>query len=107
MLDAAKDYDQASEAIAVNSSCAQSIQVHWGAGAKDGEVVVECADSKGFSGTWAELKRIPCAGSNRLDLYEHNGPCIFIRTRITKGLSGGTVTTKLHGDGWMSALRFH
>jgi hypothetical protein len=95
MLNAAKDYDDTSESIPVNSSYAQSVQVHWGAGATDGEVVVECADSKTFSGTWAELKRMPCTGSNRLDLYEHDGPCVFIRTRITKAVAGGTVTTKL------------
>src|SRR5688572_22779177 len=95
MLNAARDYDETSESIAVNSSSAQSVQVHWGAGATSGEVIIECADSKNFSGTWAELKRIPCTGSNRLDLYEHNGPCVFIRTRITRALSGGTVTTKL------------
>lgn len=95
MLAGAKDYNETSEPIAVNSSYAQSVQVQWGAGATDGEVMVECADVKSFSGTWAELKRLPCTGSNRLDLYEHDGPCVFIRTRISKALSGGTVTTKL------------
>src|SRR6266404_6032866 len=95
MLNQAKDYDETSEAVAVNSSYSQSVQVHWGPGATDGEVMVECADAKSFSGRWAELKRMPCTGSNGLDLYQHDGPCVFIRTRITKALSGGTVTTKL------------
>ena len=95
LLKDASAFDETSEAIAVNPSYAQSVQVHWGKGAKDGEVIIECADVKSFSGTWAELKRMPCTGSNRLDLYEHNGPCVFIRARITKAVSGGTVTTKL------------
>ena len=95
MLKSASGFDDTSEAIAVNPSYAQSVLVHWGAGAKDGEVTIECADSKGFTGTWAELKRMPCTGGNRQELYEHNGPCVFIRTRITKAILGGTVTTKL------------
>jgi hypothetical protein len=95
MLSSATDFNQTSEAIAVNASYAQSINVHWSKGAADGEVMIECADSKNFGGTWAELKRLPFNGENRLDLYEHNGPCVFIRTRITKAILGGTVTTKL------------
>src|SRR6266851_5567772 len=95
LLKDAAGFDETSEAIAVNPSYAQSVQVHWGSGARDGEIIVECADAKSFPGTWAELTRMPCTGSNRLELYEHNGPCVFIRTRITKALSGGTVTTKL------------
>lgn len=95
MLNGASAYDETSEAIAVNPSYAQSVQLHWGPGVKDGEVIIECADSKAFGGTWAELKRMPSPGSNKLEIYEHNGPCVFIRTRITKAISGGTVTTKL------------
>ena len=95
MLDGASDYNQTGDAIAVNPSYAQSVQLHWGAGARDGEVIVECADSKNFAGTWAELKRIPCTGDNKLEIYEHSGPCVFIRTRITKAIAGGSVTTKL------------
>jgi hypothetical protein len=95
MLSGASDYNETGEAIAVNPSYAQSVQVHWEAGAKDGEVIVECADSKNFNGIWAELKRIQCTGGNKLEIYEHNGPCVFIRTRITKAISGGKVTTKL------------
>jgi hypothetical protein len=95
MLDQASQFDEASEAIAVNASNSQSVLVHWSKGSEDGEVIIECSDSKTFRGTWAELKRIPCSGENRLDLYEHKGPCVFIRTRITKPILGGTVTTKL------------
>ena len=95
MLKGASAYDEKSEAIAVNPSYSQSVQLHWGPGARDGEVVIECADSKHFNGTWAELGRKPCPGSNTQEIYEHNGPCVFIRTRITKAIIGGTITTKL------------
>lgn len=95
MLNSASKFNETSEAIAVNNSYAQSINVHWSKEATDGEVTIECADSKTFGGTWAELKRVPFNGANRLDLYEHNGSCVFIRTRITKAILAGTVTTKL------------
>jgi hypothetical protein len=95
LLQSAKDFDETSEAIAVNSSYAQSVLVHWGVGTKDGEIVVECADSKNFNGTWAELKRMPWIGSNTQEIFEHNGPCAFIRTRVSKAIIGGTVATKL------------
>lgn len=95
MLNQASIFNETSEAIAVNVSYTQSILTHWSIGARDGEVIIECADSKSFSGTWAELARIPFSGENKLDLYQHNGPCPFIRTRITKAISGGTVTTKI------------
>jgi hypothetical protein len=95
MLDNASQFDEKSEAVAVNASYAQSVMVQWSRGANDGEIVIECADSKYFDGIWAELKRIPCTGENRLDLFEHNGACVFVRTRITRPISAGTVTTKL------------
>jgi hypothetical protein len=95
MLNRANAFDDTSEAIAVNASYAQSVQIYWDEGTQDGEVIIECADSKHFSGTWAELERLPWSGANKLDLYEHNGPCVFIRTRVTKAITGGTVTTKL------------
>jgi hypothetical protein len=95
MLHQASEFDDKSEGVAVNASNAQSVMINWGEGTKDGEVIVECADSKNFRGTWAELKRIPWRGDNRLDLYEHTGPCVFVRTRVTKPILGGTVTTKL------------
>lgn len=95
MLNSTAAFDDTSEAVPVNASYAQSVLVYWSAGSNDGEVIVECADSMRFSGTWAELKRIPWTGADKLDLYEHNGPCVFIRTRITKAILGGTVTTKL------------
>lgn len=95
MLDAASEFNEIGEAIAVNPSYEQSVLIHWSSGASDGEIIVECSDSKSFSGTWAELKRVPCTGGNKQDLYEHKGPCVFIRTRITKAVVGGTVTTKV------------
>ena len=95
LLNGASAFDEASEAIAVNPSYAQSIEIFWSRGCKGGEVIVECAGAKNFSGTWAELHRFPWSGDNKLGLYEHNGPCVFIRTRITKAVVGGTVTTKL------------
>jgi hypothetical protein len=95
MLEGASAFDETSEAIAVNPSYAQSVEIFWSSGCRDGEVIVECAGSKNFSGEWAALHRFPWSGDNRLELYEHNGPCVFIRTRITKAVTGGTVTTKL------------
>lgn len=95
MLNEASHLNETSEAIAVNNSSQQSVQVYWGCGVTDGEIVIECADSKDFTGMWAELERLPCIGENRLYLYEHNGPCVFIRTRVSREIIGGTVTTKL------------
>jgi hypothetical protein len=95
MLNGASGLNDTSVAIAVNNSYSQSILIHWGKGVVDGEVIVECADSKDFSGKWAELTRLPFTDENQQDLYEHNGLCLFIRTRICKEVIGGTVTTKL------------
>ena len=95
MVNEASDFNETSDPISVGVTHTQSIQIQWSEGAEDGEVIVECADTKTFTGTWAELKRIPFAGENRLDLDQHDGPCNFIRTRITKVIPGGTVTTKI------------
>ena len=95
MLSGASAFEQTSEAVAVNPTYAQSVEIFWSRGCKDGEVVVECASSKNFGGQWAELHRFNWTGDNKLELYEHNGPCVFIRTRVSKSINGGTVTTKL------------
>jgi hypothetical protein len=95
MLDGASGFGETGEAIAVNMSYSQSVMILWGKGTTGGEVTVEVSDSKDFDGTWAELQRLAWSGDNKQDLYEHDGPCRFIRTRITKAVTGGKVTTKL------------
>lgn len=97
MLNSASRFNSISEGVAVNPTYAQSVLIHWGRGTTDGEIIIECSDQKYFDGTWAELKRVAWSGENKQELYEHNGPCNFIRTRITKAVAGGTVTTKLQG----------
>lgn len=97
MLSDANSLNATHPAIAVNHTNRQSVLVRWGEGTTGGEVTVECADSASFSGTWIELTTIPWTTPNSQVQYDHDGPCQFIRTRISRAITGGTVTTKVQG----------
>ena len=66
--------------------------VHFGTGTSAGQVVVECAHSIDFTGTWANLATVNWAAANRVHNVAITGVHLAVRVRISTEITGGTVT---------------
>lgn len=65
--------------------------VHFGTGTSAGQVVVECAHSIDFTGTWANLATVNWAAANRVHNVAITGTHLAVRVRISTEIAGGTV----------------
>jgi len=78
--------------------------VNWSAGCLDGEVTVETADEVNYTGAWAPVGVInfqttsPGVNGPKQDYIDTPGGAAAYRHRITKQVTGGTVTTKIAGS---------
>lgn len=76
--------------------------IQWATGVTAGEVTIECADSSGYTGTWAPMAVVTFSGTAPKEDYVYTPGCPkALRHRITTTVSGGaapTVTTKLRGS---------
>lgn len=74
----------------------------WATGVTAGEVVIECADSSTYAGTWAPMATVTFSGTAPKEDYVFTpGQPKAIRHRISTTVSGGaspSVTTKLRGS---------
>lgn len=78
--------------------------ISWGPGVMDGEVTIEIADEVNYTGAWAPVGVInfltTSAGVQgpKQDFLDLTGGAPAYRHRITKQVTGGTVTTKIVGS---------
>lgn len=78
--------------------------VSWSAGALDGEVTIEVADEVNYTGAWAPLAVVNFQTTSsgisgpKQDYVNVPGGYAAFRHRITKQVTGGTVTTKITGS---------
>lgn len=79
-------------ATPLNSSSHFNINVTWPTGTSAGSVILECAPSKDYAGTWSNLTTFTWATANSVDSWRGTGPFGAIRARI-----GTTVVSS--GDG--------
>ena len=75
-----------------------AVYVEYGAGVSAGEVTVETASEKAFSGTWDVLTVIAWAAASRSHSYRTTGAYGAIRVRVTSAIVGGTVTVTYVGN---------
>jgi hypothetical protein len=75
-------------------ACRESvIYVQWSAGTSAGVVTVESADSSAYAGTWAPLATVTWSAASKEDIVQITGIHLNLRTRVSTGVVGGTVTT--------------
>lgn len=74
-----------------------AIYINWSSGVSAGQVVVETAIAKGYTGTWALLATLNGAPGNKQDIVQVAGPIRAIRTRIKIAIVGGTVSSQIQG----------
>ena len=74
-----------------------ALYVHFGPGTSAGQVVVECAHSIHFTGTWANLGTVNWAAANRVHNVAITGTHLAVRVRISTAITGGTVS--VYGTG--------
>ncbi len=76
----------------------------WTAGCLDGEVAIEVADEVNYTGAWAPVALVnfqtssPGVQGPKQDYATITGGYAAYRHRITKQVTGGTVTTKIAGS---------
>ncbi len=69
-----------------------TVFVNWPTGTSAGSVIIECAPSKDYAGTWSNLTTFTWALANSIDSWRGTGPFGAIRARV-----GTTITAS--GDG--------
>lgn len=78
------------------SGCRENaVYIIWSAGASAGGVTVETADAVDYAGTWAPLIVVPWSAASKQDIVQVTGVQMYLRTRISTTVSGGTVITRV------------
>lgn len=78
--------------------------VTWDAGVMDGEVTIEVADEVNYTGAWAPVGVVNFQSTSagvagpKQDYINVPGGYAAFRHRITRQVTGGTVTTKIAGS---------
>lgn len=76
--------------------CRESaIYINWGAGVSGGAITIESSFDQNYAGTWAPLAAVVQSGASRLDIVQITGVHLALATRVSTGLTGGTVDTWL------------
>jgi hypothetical protein len=76
------------------------VTIKWSAGVSAGAVQIEGSDDPSFSGTWNPVGGGPIAttAANSIQSHEWEGIFLFVRSRITTNVVGGTVTVTYEGS---------
>jgi hypothetical protein len=74
--------------------------VSWGTGVTAGVVEIETADDPSYTGTWAPIATVTYAsGAPRQSYVYVEGSYEAFRHRISTAVAGGTVSTRIMGEG--------
>lgn len=93
LLDEAFTDEQAAAVLLAAQTQFHTVSVLWGAGVTAGNIVVESAPFKEYTGTWAEIAQVPWTAASRCDDVRFQGAFGAVRTRIETAIANGTVTT--------------
>ena len=74
-----------------------TIYVVWAASSAAGQVVIETAESTGYTGTWAPLATVNFSVASKADVVNIIAPMRFVRARIASAITSGSVTIKAQG----------
>jgi hypothetical protein len=93
---------QADETVGAEILCAcmtreHTAYVEYPAGTSAGNVVVETAPYKGYTGVWAEIGQLPWSAAGKMEAYRFTGVFGALRLRVEAVIVGGAV------NGWIGA----
>jgi hypothetical protein len=67
--------------------------IQWSSGTSDGTVLIETAHIGSYAGAWAPLTEVAWSEANSEDIVQITGVMMFVRTRVSEAIVGGTVST--------------
>ena len=70
-----------------------TVSVVWSPGTSAGNIVVESAPYKEYTGRWAPIAEVPWSVANAVDDVRFQGAFGAVRTRIETAIVGGTADT--------------
>lgn len=91
------DETKSTEVLCAAQTREHTAYVAWSAGCNAGNVVVESAPYKGYTGVWAAIGELPFVAASQVDSYRFTGVFGAVRLRIETAIGVGTV------DGWILA----
>lgn len=97
VLTAQSALDTASAAVPTQGFNNFQLMVKFGAGTSAGAVVLEAADTAGYTGTWMAVgAAVPWSAVNKIEsIAVVNRVLPFVRARISTAIVGGTVDVVL------------
>jgi hypothetical protein len=93
----AADETKSTEVLCACQTREHTAYVEYGAGTTAGNVVVESAPYKGYTGLWAEVGQIPWSVASKMEMYRFTGCFGALRLRVETAIANGTA------NGWIAA----